>query len=521
MNNFGSKLRKFLPWFLLAELVSYLGYYWPMINALGFISCLLIAAYFAWKNIDYLLAFVLAELVIGSKGHLFIFHVGSIALSVRMMLWLALLLGWLAIALTKVYKSRHKKTALAENFLPRGIRIFLPLLFFVAFGIVIGLLNGNAIGNIYADANAWLYFLLAWPLSYVTKSLDDGKKKLFVGVLTAAVAWLIIKTWLILYFFSHDFIIIGDFYKWVRDSGVGEITAMNGAFYRIFIQSHVYPLMALVIIWYFLARLIFKSDNLRALVNDKFFISLIGISGALLSVILIGLSRSFWVGLLCALFSISCIFINQRKQNIFLKIKKYSFYYLSLAASLIISLFIILLIIRIPIPRNTMEFDATSVLSERVTETNESAIGSRWAMLPILAKAISRDMFLGHGFGSTLTYRSQDPRVVASTGGANTTYAFEWGWLDMWFKFGLFGLLAYFYLLNELWMMAGNDYKWPIRLALITLVSLHVFTPYLNHPLGIGVLLVIYLAEFDMAGGLPNTLKNYILHFINFKPSKI
>lgn len=519
MSNFGIQFRKYLPWFLLAELISYLGYYWPSVNTVGFLLCALAAVYFAYKNFDYLLALLIAELIIGSKGHLFALPIGDFELSVRMMLWLVVVLSWLIISSIKLFKSDNKQALATEIFFPRSVRLFLPLLFFAGLGLLIGFLNGNSLNNIYADGNAWLYFLLIWPFSAALKDLERGKKEFYSGVLLTAVAWLVIKTWIILYFFSHEFIIIGDFYKWIRDTGVGEITAMSGSFYRIFIQSHIYILMALVIAWFYLAKGIFESQNFRNLINQNYFIRLFIVSSSFLTIIIIGLSRSFWVGLFIALVSLSLIFLLNRRMNFMAKVKKYAFFAATLTVSFFLSLFIILLIIKIPFPKNISYFDATAVLTERVTDSNEAAIGSRWAMLPILGQAIEKDPLFGHGFGTTLTYKSEDPRIVAATGGFYTTFAFEWGWLDIWLKLGLFGLLAYFYLICELWVQAKNTpFAWPIRLLLVALVSLHIFTPYLNHPLGIGLILLVSFYELSFGGGLPRKARiwpNFKQYFMN------
>ena len=77
------------------------------------------------------------------------------------------------------------------------------------------------------------------------------------------------------------------------------------------------------------------------------------------------------------------------------------------------------------------------------------------------------------------------------------TYAFEWGWLEHWIKFGIFGIPVMFWILislgrrlwksdEPLWMRAGAVS------SLIALGTLHLFTPYLNHPLGF---LYIFVGE--------------------------
>ena len=84
---------------------------------------------------------------------------------------------------------------------------------------------------------------------------------------------------------------------------------------------------------------------------------------------------------------------------------------------------------------------------------------------------------------------SNDPRIRAEfPDGRYTTSAFEWGYLDIWLKIGLLGLLAYLILIVKI---ARESLKAGLLgeilfIALTALVITHTFSPYLNHPLGIG-----------------------------------
>jgi O-antigen ligase len=87
--------------------------------------------------------------------------------------------------------------------------------------------------------------------------------------------------------------------------------------------------------------------------------------------------------------------------------------------------------------------------------------------------------------------------------GNYTTSAFEWGWLDIWLKMGLIGLLVYGSLLLQLikrgWtnvkLSLGDKYSFGLTITLISMIIVHFFTPYLNHPLGLGwlMLAIIFL----------------------------
>ena len=112
-----------------------------------------------------------------------------------------------------------------------------------------------------------------------------------------------------------------------------------------------------------------------------------------------------------------------------------------------------------------------------------------------------------------MTYISSDLRIrQQSSDGTYTTSAFEWGYLDLWLKLGLLGVVIYGYLLMKVFRLAWDrlrDYDvyrvetLGASAGLVVLLATHVFTPYLNHPLGIGwivlvsVLLTLPASSFD------------------------
>ena len=96
-------------------------------------------------------------------------------------------------------------------------------------------------------------------------------------------------------------------------------------------------------------------------------------------------------------------------------------------------------------PIESLSSTETSSLSSRLT-SGDAATNSRMQLWGPLTKAISGNILIGQGFGATVTYFTSDPRRVAQTAGGSgeyTTYAFEWGYLELWLKFGLVGLVVY------------------------------------------------------------------------------
>jgi len=112
--------------------------------------------------------------------------------------------------------------------------------------------------------------------------------------------------------------------------------------------------------------------------------------------------------------------------------------------------------------------------------------------LPKLWQEISQAPILGKGFGTTVVYQSSDPRFLEqSADGLYETYAFEWAWLDLWLKLGILGVLIYLWFLIKLIRDALSLKQIGVVLCLVALAMVNVFTPYLNHPLGLGALMLI------------------------------
>jgi O-antigen ligase len=246
------------------------------------------------------------------------------------------------------------------------------------------------------------------------------------------------------------------------------------------------------------------KNKLNNLIRDQAFLTNYFVSAMFLTIILISFSRSFWVGMIAGVLTVMIMIITVGRKNLTNSkttinnlLKTGTILFLLLLSSLII----IFCLVKFPYPKPVGGFDTTNLFSERATQTDESAIGSRWALLPILWSKISDAPIQGKGFGTTVTYKSQDPRVLMlNTGGTYTTYAFEWGWLDIWLKLGIIGLLSYLFLLARISFYAfkapaSDDQrylKYGLLTGLIILTVVNFFSPYLNHPLGLGLVIMIY-----------------------------
>jgi hypothetical protein len=475
MKNFFQK--PFLLIFLLtilAELLSFFGFLLPAADVVIFFILSIFIFTIAFKRLDYAILLLLAELFIGSKGHLFSFDVGSFSISLRMIIYSAVLLSWL---------WRLKKKKFSVNFARSNF--FIPFLLFIVFvllGLVTALFNHHQLIFIYSDFNAWLYLLLIFPFFDVFKS-NENQLNIF-RVLLAAMSWLAVKTFLVFFIFSHQIKeIMPDLFYWIRLKGLGEVTILEPV-YRVFFQSQIYSMIGFFIL---LSLIIFLSEK-----NKKNFIFL---SLPLIPVIL-SFSRSFWLGFLVALLG----------YFIFLKIKQ-KFNWKSLISIFIsiIAVFVItfgFLWLSLQIPPKAV-FNLSNLFDKRL-DANEAAAMSRISQLTPLISTILKNPTTGSGFGQTVSYFSQDPRAFErDTLGLYTTYAFEWGYLDIWLKIGFVGLMVFLAFIWQIFKKGWDivvsyqiSVAWqkPLIVGLIfglfALLITNIFSPYLNHPLGIGYLLI-------------------------------
>lgn len=455
------------------EMLSWIAWSTQELNQVFLAMILFGTLLLALYKLEWGIYIVLAELIIGSKGYLLHWPLGDFSLSLRLGLFLVVFLAFL------VWVIRERKIKFFNNKLWKPYSAFIIAL---GVAVIIGYLNNNELKNIFLDWNGYLYLGLIFPL---TQCIDQKKIKHLFQVLFASGAALIIKTLGLLFIFSQgNFfgIVRHAVYKWVRDTGVGEITLMANGFYRIFIQSHIY----LIIIFFIAFSVIALYKKWEFKKNWQTY-SLFGLS---LLVIFLGYSRSFWVGTAATLFLGLLVAIFLLK----LKFKKICILICILIGIFILDYALILGIVNFPMPGNA-SISASSLVTERTKDpTQEAAGSSRMELLKPLFEKNLEHAIAGGGFGTTVTYKTKDPRALENNPDGNyTTYAFEWGYLDLWLKLGLWGLIIYGWLLWEVFKNGFKCFKStknPIVLGSLlgfcAILIIHFFTPYLNHPLGLG-----------------------------------
>lgn len=468
--------------FIAIEIASIIGYQSVWLSQLIYIVALIIGGLLAYKKIENGVYLLIGELIAGGLGYLLFFPIGSGRLSFRIGLFAVIILIWLA------KWSRKPDISWLKD------RRLIPLwIFFAIFILAIGrgFMNGYPPSAILADFNGYLYFILIGL--FATAVIKPMKLAQILSVGTVVLA---LKTIIVLFLFSHGYATVGNSYAYhlIRDTRIGEITLISAPLYRIFFQSHIFNLLALIFGAFII--LIRQTEQGRMnyainAINESKTAKLLLWLFVWLNffVIVISQSRSFWVAGLLALLillPVAAIYLKVNWQRIAIFILLIPAFALTanLAGQIIINNY------------------STNFLIGRVSgQSGSAAVSSRMAELLPAWEKIKQAPLLGSGFGTTVRFRSDDPRIKNSFNPEGWIYApaLEWGYLDLAVKAGLLGLLAYLaFLFNLAWQLLKRARKYDLLSAglligLITLMIVHIFTPYLNHPLGIGFLLILFI----------------------------
>lgn len=466
-----------LLFIILFEILSFLSYGIDNAGNIAFLAAVGLFLVITILNQRLAIYIALAELFIGGMGYLFSFDLNGAQISIRIAFFLILLAAWFKdVILHRDFTFIKSKFAIAYG----------ALFFFLALALVNALARGNELSNIFFDFNAYLFFAYLPVFYRFIKDKKDWQN--IYAIFLASFVWLCLKTLLVLYFFSHGIEwAIWPLYHWVRNTGIGEITLITSNVYRVFFQSHIYVLIGMAI---FATILFLYRHKQTGLEKHLMFGAMI--LGA--ATVLISASRSFWAGALACL-PLIAYFAYYRRIGILKFIKRSFIGVLAIGFGLLL----LFSITKFPFP-DPGDGSFGTLFRQRANISDEAAAASRWNLLPKLWQGIAESPIIGRGFGATITYVTNDPRIRAiSPTGEYTTYAFEWGLLDLWYKLGLLGLLAYLYLLTKLIASGIKKYVQnkhqivaiSLVCGLIVLFVTNFFTPYLNHPLGIGYILLL------------------------------
>lgn len=450
-----------------------------------------VAAFTFWK-VEYGMSAAFLELFTNSHGHLIDASLGGFVLSLRMAVFIGVFLGYGGRLLAKT-------SSLPKLYARDGV--VLLVLAFALWGGIRGMI-GQGVFAAFSDGNAYAYLLYLVPLLSLLRTASEEESgrimRMWIQMVLVACVYVSVLSLGILYVFTHipPFWLVKT-YAFLRDTRTAEITRLHPSFYRVFLQAQISACLGMLLV---VAHLLWKPvGEGRALWR----IVLLGACGAAM---ILSLSRSFWLGSIVALMCLGGAWIWSTRRVFWgqgiLRLATRVVPALLLAFGLIGGM------ILFPWPYQTGSIEGfRSVFASRAADQKDAAVTSRWNLLPPMFAAIGEAPILGSGFGKEITYISDDPRIRAEfPDGVWRTSSVEWGFLEIWLKMGIFGLLAMVLLgavvVKRLVRLVYTKDGWvAMGLAASTmgLYVIHVFSPYLNHPLGLGILILGYVyAEYGI-----------------------
>src|SRR3989344_1509262 len=279
--------------FFAVELASFLTIDNHLASGIAAILLTLLVAVLTWKNLSYGIYALLIELVLGGKGYLFSLTIGGMRIPLRMLLFCTVIGIWFLTSLLRNKKFVHLRQLFGALWWP-----YISLVAMVAIGIILGFYKQNGWGAVFLDANAFGYLLLA-PAFLEVLQKEENRKQIS-QIWLAVTFWLAVKTIILFVIFSMfgresmDYL-----YRWIRNSGVGEVTWLSGV--RVFLYSQIFIVGAwLYVLFNNFEERIKKSAPILILFSTA---------------ILISLSRSFFVGIVVAIIFICAYLLWQKKFN--------------------------------------------------------------------------------------------------------------------------------------------------------------------------------------------------------------
>lgn len=485
-------------------LASFVGYLNATLLAVFFFSTLAIAAVVIARHPDWAVPILIAETIIGGKGYLFSFALHGYDVSWRLALFVVVVVVWAATRLHdrhwRIWQSPYRWFA----------GLFLAMM---VWGVLHALTQHNLkIG--FFDANGYLYFGLLFMVFDLIR--DTAQVKRLAQVVLGVSVGLALLTLFVFSYFSFfssgqafveatrlsaeqlaqlgetpetaqlgqslsasssqhvvrtdDLLTKQDLlYRWLKDDGLGEVAYLGGSFFRIFLYSHLW--VVVLSIWSIVATVSSWRTSTRA----RWWWLLIAAGTSL--TLIVSFSRSLLLGYVVGLF-VGFFFLPRR-------------YWIKVSASVGITLVVLIVLMALVLP-HTFQV-ATDRITSVFNPDQEIASQTRSQLLPPVWQKIGTHPIIGNGFGTTVVI----PTFVPGTDTVKyqSVYLFEWTYLDVWVKVGIAGVavfvLLFITLIRRLYARYRDEHDTltvSLLLSLLAFMIINISTPYLNHPIGIALL---------------------------------
>lgn len=390
----------FLGIFFTIRLVSFFLAPFPLVLSLLGLSFLAFFTYTFFKNNNFALSLVLAEIFLGGSGIL----IEIFSLSLRT--WL---IGFFLI-FSVIRQIQRKKI---DFVLPS--RFYYILAAFVGvllFAIVNGILQGNNPKNIFQDTFPYVFLALLPFFSSYFKEKEN--QQFFFRLTTAFIIGSAIFALFTFILFSSGFVVLQEpYYKWIRDVAGGKVTDLQSGFFRIVFPEHLLiPPLTL-----FLSSIFIQQKNIKKYILPLLLCCLL--------ILVLNLSRGYLLAVAVGFFPL--LYKQSWKRW--------------LTAGLIVSFGYIFLFCStyfIASQGRSLGLEVFGVrIKSLVMPYTEYSSNTRLLLLKPIKEKIAAHPIFGSGLGSTIPF--PDP----VTGEITQWPHYDWGYLELLAEFGGFGFIVY------------------------------------------------------------------------------
>ncbi len=357
-----------------------------------------------YKNQTLAWYYLLLEFILGGAGLFF----QSFSLSLRTILTLEFLSLYFLTDF-KIFK---------KDFWYHNKKILFTFLLFFIFLIVstyLGFKNNHNTLFIIQDILPFIFFLLIIPAKeyFSHEKISSHLLNWLLAFVTASSLWSIFN---LLIFRAGFSVLHSPYYNWLRDFTLAKVTYLDAGFWRIVFPEHLLLVPAIL----FLVYLYLQTKNKIILL----FLSLANI------ILALNISRAYLLALLAGLLVVK----YQTKIFIWLKVCTITLF------SFIFVFFIINLSVS---AGNNLGLNILGLRLPGISQINtDPSANNRLQLLEPIWENIKNSPVFGQGLGLNINF-------INNAGQNISTRHFDWGYLEIWAKFGLIFLVFFI----SLWLI--------------------------------------------------------------------
>ena len=314
-------------------------------------------------------------------------------------------------------------------------RFLIPIIvvcIYVAYGSIIGLINGNSLGDIFSDVNSFLgIFYILLLIAYVKGRNENINKILDIFVNSAVIVAIITIILFVVsrIYLPNDLQIIATYNDLNSKLQYGFISGLvlSNNYARVYLYNGIFMQLAVAITF---IKLFNKERNLSGIIK--------------LSILLIGIyvsnTRGFWLGTIgVVVLSIAYYLWRVTKYNLTIK-------NILVAIIPLILVAVILPKTIVPVSANQNLPESSGSIKDRIESItdfeNDESNKVRAIQLRFLVDKIKEKPVLGWGFGSHIY---EYPQYMEENGlqSVNSS-SFELYYVELIFKTGVVGILIFF-----------------------------------------------------------------------------